>query len=395
MEAAERLPSAVDVTIVGGGIVGASAAYFLATETDRETLLIERDGIASGSTGDSSAIIRHHYGDRETYSRLADWSHEFFRKFEERTGEPIAYTDNPLVRLGKNGEPSGEYAQAGYETLSELEIPVSRYDREELERRYPMLSVGDVDFAVSDDTAAYSDASDVAGGFARAAQQEGATVVTDVEAEDLLTEDGRIVGIETDAGTIETDDVIVAAGPWSGRIADWVGVDIPLRLTREQILLLEPPEEFDAADLENLPTTGKPDADWYMRPDFGEGVLIATHHAGETVDPDAYKRDPDEETILEFIGELEGFAPGLADSKLRGGYCGVYSDTPDRGFVIDQAGPDGCYFACGFSGHGFKTAPAVGTMLADLVTEGESKLADLEEFSLERFEEQTKPAADD
>ena len=395
MEAAERLPSAVDVTIVGGGIVGASAAYFLATETDRETLLIERDGIASGSTGDSSAIIRHHYGDRETYSRLADWSHEFFRKFEERTGEPIAYTDNPLVRLGKNGEPSGEYAQAGYETLSELEIPVSRYDREELERRYPMLSVGDVDFAVSDDTAAYSDASDVAGGFARAAQQEGATVVTDVEAEDLLTEDGRIVGIETDAGTIETDDVIVAAGPWSGRIADWVGVDIPLRLTREQILLLEPPEEFDAADLENLPTTGKPDADWYMRPDFGEGVLIATHHAGETVDPDTYKRDPDEETILEFIGELEGFAPGLADSKLRGGYCGVYSDTPDRGFVIDQAGPDGCYFACGFSGHGFKTAPAVGTMLADLVTEGESKLADLEEFSLERFEEQTKPGADD
>ncbi|MDR5672200.1 FAD-binding oxidoreductase [Halalkaliarchaeum sp. AArc-GB] len=395
METAERLPSAVDVIIVGGGIVGTSAAYFLATETDRKTLLIERDGIASGSTGDSSAIIRHHYGDRETYSRLADWSHEFFRNFEERTGEPIAYTDNPLVRLGKNGEPSGEYAQAGYETLSELGIPVSRYGREELERRYPMLSVEDVDFAVSDDTAAYSDASDVAGGFARAAQREGATVVTDVEAEDLLTEDGGIVGIETDAGPIQTDDVIVAAGPWSGRIAGWVGVDIPMRLTREQILLLEPPEEFDAAKLENLPTTGKPDADWYLRPDFGEGVLIATHHVGETVDPDTYKRDPDEETILKFIEELEEFAPGLADSKLRGGYCGVYSDTPDRGFVIDQAGPDGCYFACGFSGHGFKTAPAVGSILADLLTEGDSELADLEEFSLERFEEQTKPTAND
>ena len=395
MDAAERLPSAVDVTIVGGGIVGTSAAYFLATETDREVLLLERDGIASGSTGDSSSIIRHHYGDREIYSRLADWSHEFFRNFEERTGEPIAYTENPLVRLGKNGEPSGEYAQAGYETLSELGIPVSRFGREELQDRYPMLSVEDVDFAVSDDTAAYSDASDVAGGFARAAQREGATIVTDVEVEDLTTDGDEPVSVETNVGPVETDEVIVAAGPWSGRIADWVGVDIPLRLTREQILLLDPPAEFDGADLESLPTTGKPDADWYMRPDFGEGVLIATHHAGDPVDPDTYKRDPDEETILEFIGELEEFAPGLADSKLRGGYCGVYSDTPDRGFVIDQAGPDGCYFACGFSGHGFKTAPAVGSILVELVTAGSSELVDLEEFSLDRFEEQTKPAADD
>lgn len=395
MEVAERIPSSVDVTIVGGGIVGTSAAYFLATETDREVLLIERDAIASGSTGDSSAIIRHHYGDREVYSRLADWSHEFFRDFEERTGEPIAYEPNPLVRLGVEGEPSGEYARAGHETLSKLDIPVTRYERDELARRYPMLSTEDVDFAVSDDTAAYSDASDVAGGFARAAQAGGATVVTDVSAEGLLVEDGRIVGVETDAGVVDTDDVVVAAGPWSRRIAEWIDVELPIRLTREQILLLEPPEEFSAADLDGLPTTGKPDADWYMRPDFGEGVLIATHHSGDPVDPDTYKRDPDEETVLRFIDELEEFAPALADAKLRGGYCGIYSDTPDRGFIIDQVGPSGCYFACGFSGHGFKTAPAVGTMLADLVVDGESDLVDLGHFSLDRFEKPAKRTAHD
>lgn len=395
MEPAGRLPSRVDVIVIGGGIVGTSAAYFLATETDREVLLLERDAIASGSTGDSSSIIRHHYGDRETYTRLADWSHEFFRNFEERTGEPIAYTENPLVRLGRDGEPSGEYAQAGYDMLSDLDIPVTRYDREQLQGRYPLLSIDDVDFAVSDDTAAYSDASDVAGGFARAAQNEGATVITGIEAEDFLVEDDRLVGVETDAGRVEADAVLVAAGPWSGRIAEWVGVDLPLRLTREQILLLDPPEEVSPEDLDALPTTGQPDADWYMRPDFGEGVLIATHHAGDPADPDTYKRDPDEETILQFIRELEEFAPALADAKLRGGYCGIYSDTPDRGFIIDQLGPEGCYFACGFSGHGFKTAPAVGRMVVDLLAGRDSDLADLGEFSLARFEEQTSAVSDD
>ncbi|MEA5386424.1 FAD-dependent oxidoreductase [Haloarculaceae archaeon H-GB11] len=360
MDAADRLPEAADVTIVGGGIIGTSTAYFLSTETDLDVLLVERDAIASGSTGDSSAIIRHHYGGDAIYSELAAWSHEFYRNFEAETGEAIAYEPNRLVRMGEAGAESGDYADAGYEVLEDLDIPVSRYEGQELETEFPMLNLDGIDFAVEDETAAYSDATDVAGGFARAAQNEGATVVTGVTVDGFAVEDDAVTAVETDAGRVETDDVLLAAGPWTPDLAEKVDVDVPIRREREQIILLEPSDEFVAEEYDMLPTTSRPGVFWYMRPDFNDGVLIATHYRGEEVDPDAYKRDPDQEILLELVDEIEDFVPGLTDAKLRGEYCGVYSNTPDRDFILDQIGPQGFHVACGFSGHGFKHGPSMG-----------------------------------
>ncbi len=79
--------------------------------------------------------------------------------------------------------------------------------------------------------------------------------------------------------------------------------------------------------------------------------------------------------------------PELRDAGIRGQYCGVYSSTPDHDFILDQIGPDGCYFACGFSGHGFKQAPAVGKIMSDLVTTGSTPLVDATFFSYDRFSE--------
>jgi glycine/D-amino acid oxidase-like deaminating enzyme len=387
MDVADRLPESTDVTVVGGGIIGTSTAYFLSTETDLDVLLVERDAIASGSTGDSSAIIRHHYGPDGIYSELAAWSHEFYRNFEEETGEEIAYEPNRLVRMGEAGEESGEYADAGYEILDDLDIPVTRYEGSELESEFPMLNLDGIDFAVSDDTAAYSDATDVAGGFARAAQNESATVVTGAAVEGFDIEDDAVTAVETDAGRVETDDVLLAAGPWTPDLAAEVDVDVPIRREREQILLLEPSEEFVAEEYDGVPTTSRPGVYWYMRPDFNDGVLIATHYRGEEINPDAYKQDPDQEVLLELVDEIEDFVPGLTDAKLRGEYCGVYSNTPDRDFILDQAGPEGFHVACGFSGHGFKHGPGMGKVLSDLVVHGDTELTDLSYFSLDRFEE--------
>lgn len=386
MSASIPLPEESDIVVIGGGIMGTATTYFLATETDLNVTLVEKDKIASGSTGDSSAILRHHYGPQRIYSEMAWWSHEFYRKFEEYTGESIAYGANPMVRFGESDTPVGEYVQAGYEVLSDLDIPATRRARESFVDSYPMLDVAEMDFAVSDDAAGYSDGTDAAGGFARAAQEAGATVVTGVAVEDIRTEDGAVVGVTTDDGEIKTDTVVLTAGPWTSRLAERVGLDIPIERTREQVLVLDPPEKFVDSYPDLVPTGGPPGGDWYMRRDFGDGVLVATHHTDETVDPDQYSQKPDEAVVLDLLDGLEGFAPELVDARVRGQYCGVYSTTPDRDFVIDQAGPEGCYLGCGFSGHGFKHGPAVGRILADLVTTGETDLVDVNFFSLDRFE---------
>ncbi|MEA5409378.1 FAD-binding oxidoreductase [Haloarculaceae archaeon H-GB2-1] len=252
-----NVPDGTDVTIIGGGIMGAATAYFLAAESDRDVLLLEKDQIASGSTGDSSAIIRHHYGDKEVYSKTARWSHEFYREFDAELGESIAYEPNPMVRYGGQGdEASQAFAMSGYDTLEAMDIPVSRLEREELEERYPMLDFDGIEFGVSDDDAAYSDGTDVAGGFARAAQNEGATVVTGVAVEDIVVEDGAVAAVETDAKTVATDDVVVTAGPWTPRLLSQVGVEVPIETTREQILILDPPEDFVSAYPDLVPSGG-------------------------------------------------------------------------------------------------------------------------------------------
>jgi len=379
-----QLPESADVVVVGAGIIGASVTFTLTERTDTDVLLLERGQVASGSTGDSSSIIRHHYGDEAIYSRMAWWSHEFFRTFEERTGEQIAYATAPMVNFAT--AENAEWVAAGQAVLEAEDIPVSRYEAAELPDVYPMLGTEQYEFAVSDDAAAYSDATDVTGGLVRAAQENGATVHTGVTVESIEESEGSVEGVTTDQGQIATDTVVVAAGPWTQRLLGPLGVDVPVTTTREQIFLLDPPPAFAEDSLEDLPTSGT-GGGWYIRPDFGDGVLLATHHTGEAVDPDRYSDKPDQALLLDLLDGLEEFVPGLADAGVMGEYCGIYSTTPDHDFIIDEVGPDGCVVACGFSGHGFKHGPAVGRIVVDLLTEGATDMVDLEYFSLDRFED--------
>lgn len=377
------VPTAADVVVIGGGIMGTATAYFLGTTTSKDVVLLEKDNIASGSTGDSSAILRHHYDDREIYTRMARWGHEFYRRFDEHLGESIAYDTAPMVRFADDS--TEEAVLAGYEILRDLDIPVSKYEKDELEAQYPMIETGSFHLAVSDDDAGYSDGFDAASGFARAATAAGVSVCTGVGANALATEDDTISAVETDAGSIETDSVVVAAGPWTPRLLADVGVDVPITVTREQVLILDPPAEFVDEHLDDTPTSGAEDG-WYLRPDFGEGVLLATHHSDDVVDPDAYSKNPDQSTMLELLDGVEEFMPALADADIKGEYCGLYSTTPDNGFILDEVGPSGCFVACGFSGHGFKHGPTVGRIMADLVTKGDTDLVDIDKLGFDRFE---------
>lgn len=382
-----EVPSQSDVVIVGGGIMGTSAAYFLSQRTGLEVTLLEKDNIASGSTGDSSAILRHHYGPQDIYTESAWWSHRFYRSFEEKTGQPLSSGDNPLIRAAKKDTPTGEYVDQGHRVLKDLDIPASRYSAKEVNAEYPMFDFGDIDFAVSDDAAGYSDGTDAANGFARAARQNDANILTGVEVTDFIVSDERIEMIETNLGEISCRYVVLTAGPWTRVLGEKLGLDIPLLIEREQVVILDPPDDFIEKYPTITPTTALPGGKYYLRPDFGDGILVATHHTREEVDPDNYSNSPDHDTILDLTELLQRSIPDAADAGIQGLYCGLYSTTPDHDFIIDQAGPENCIVACGFSGHGFKHGPSVGRIIADLVVDGETDFLDIDYFSLERFEE--------
>lgn len=394
MDPGPAIPDETEILIVGGGIIGTATAFALSTRTDRSITLVERDQIAAGATGDSSAILRHVYGDRTVYSRMAWMGHEFYRAFEANTGYELKTPDQPLILWGGEDVEHTESPVESYETLQRLGYPVTRYGAEELPEQFPLFEFdGDIEFGVSDDGAGYTDGTTAANGFAKAAADNGADVITGVDVESVSVEDGAVSGVETGDGPLPCEELIVAAGSWTHKLLATADVDVPVSPGREQVLLLDPPPSVTEAEFESLPTTGqgsdRPDGTWwYFRADFGESIYMGSHGRTELVDPDTYRRSPDESRKLEAFDILDGFAPKLADSGLAGGFAGVYANTPDQGFIIDQVGPAGLHALVG-AGHAFKHAPVIGQLAADLVLEGESDLFDLDDFSVDRFDDRS------
>lgn len=397
-----ELPTETDILVVGGGIIGTSTAFFLSRRTDADVTLVEKDNVAAGATGDSSAILRHVYGDRELYSRMAWKGHEFYRNFEDETGYELDAPDQPLVLWGGEETDHTEEPMDSYETLESLGYPVTRYESEELPDEFPLFEFGDdVEYAVSDDGAGYSDGTDAASRLARAATDNGVRLVTGVAATSIETDGDAVTGLETDAGVVACDHLVVAAGSWTHKLTATADVDLPVTPGREQVLLLDPPDDVSQGEFESIRTTGQGSSRsdggwWYFRADFGDTIYMGTHDRDDPVDPDTYSRSPDQSRKIEAFEILDEFAPKLADSDVVGEYCGVYANTPDQGFIIDQVGPEGLYALVG-AGHGFKHGPVIGQLAADLVLEGESDLFDLDHFTVDRFEDRTpnQPLPDD
>ncbi len=389
MAVAPALPDETDTVIVGAGVMGTSIAYFLASSTDRDVVLLEQSTVAAGSTGDSSANIRHNYGDRRIYTEMARWSQDFYREFESRTGASLAYTPTTRLRFGKHGTDEGAFVEAGYEVMQDLGIPSTWHDAADLRSAFPMFDgVEQYDFAVTEDETAYSDGTDAAGGFADAATDRGATLGTDTTVEAFETHRGAIDGVVTDRGRLDCHEVVLAAGPWTPTLAAQLDIDVPVTPTRADVLLLDPPAAFEREHLPDLPMTRFFGGELYLRPDGPDRVLVGTHPLDpDPLDPDAAVGGPDEATMLRVTDAMGRHMSGLADADVATAYSGIYSMTPDHDFVLDRAGPAGCYVAAGFSGHGFKHAPAIGRLLTDLVVDGESGLVDVDTFSLDRFVE--------
>jgi glycine/D-amino acid oxidase-like deaminating enzyme len=384
------LPDETDILIIGGGIIGTATAFFLSKRTDRDLTLVEKDNIASGATGDSSAILRHVYGDRELYAEMAWEGRKFYKNFEEEVGYELKVPDQKTILWGGEDIEPPIDPNKSFRTLQSLDIPVTRYESEDFPDRYPNYRLDDVDFAISDDTAAYTDATTAANGFVNAAVDRGLRLVTGVGVESIKTSDGSVRGVDTEEGFIECEEVILAAGSWSYKLAATADVDLPITPGREQVLLLGPPEEVVEAGLD-VPTTIKDTkktdgAIWYIRADFSDHIYMGTHAHNDPVDPDNYKRQTDQHRLIEAFDFLDDFAPSLTDSDLIGDFSGIYANTPDQGFIIDQVGPDKLFALVG-AGHAFKHGPVIGQLAADLVLEGESERFDLDHFTLDRFDD--------
>jgi sarcosine oxidase subunit beta len=373
------VPRTADVVVIGGGVHGASVAYHLARRGARGVVLLERKFLASGPTGRSSALVRRFYA-MDFLTRTANGSAEVFRHWAERVGGGDAGFRQVGV-LWLAGPDRAEYLRANVLRARELGANVVALAPAEVRALVPAMSVEDVACGAYEAESGYADAAMTTNAFATRAGELGVRVVQYVPVDAILTAGDRVTGVRTAAGEIRAPAVVVCAGLWADRLLALLGIHVPVAPTRHQMCFFRRPPDLGP----HPAVLDRPQAA-YMRPETGNLTIHGLFAYDEIVDPDHYNEGADPGEVLRNAELIAQRFPAMEHGLSMGGYSGVYDNTPDHEPVLGAV-PErpGLFVDFGWSGHGFKHAPAVGDVLARVVLEGHAPGWDLQPFRWSRF----------
>ena len=370
-----------DVVVVGGGVNGCSIAYQLARRGIRNVVLVEKGHIASGPTGVSSGIVRQHYTN-ETLAAMARDSVRVFERFGDEIGGDAGFVQCGVVFL--SGEDTAAELTSTVEMHRRIGIRESLLSAAELKAMEPHLFDEDVTCGAYDRDGGYADPTLAATSFADAAKRLGVNILQRTTVTGLRIDGGKMAGVQTDKGEIASNTVINAAGPWGAGLAAMAGIEIPITVTRHAVVVTQRP----VAWRKPTPVWGDLIGGWYFKPDGQTGMMVGSvqdDHRG--VDADNYVDIATHDEVVAASSALLRRFPIMEEGTARSGWAGLYDVTPDSQPVIDGIEHvPGFFCAVGFSGHGFKIAPAVGRIMSELVVDGHCRSYDIGIFRLDRFQ---------
>ncbi|MGE2715759.1 NAD(P)/FAD-dependent oxidoreductase [Mycolicibacterium litorale] len=376
-----------DVVIVGGGLEGAAAAWALAERGVTNVVVAERHTVGAGMTGKSSGIVRCHYG-VSSLAAMANAGLEVFENPQKYLGEQaddIGFRQTGYV-VGV-GEQNVDAMRKSLAAQRAVGVQTEEIDAAEVAKMWPFADLEPFAAFGWEPRGGYGDAYQTAQAFAAAARAAGVRVRQSTAVQSLVTDGDRVTGVTlADGGQISAETVVVATGAWTRPFLAQHGIEVPIRVVREQIVLIDPGVELGPvpvfSDLVSLQ---------YIRPEPDGTVLFGNSDLAdnEETDPDNYLNRANDEFVDITVDKVGTRFPGFPDASITSSYAGCYDVTPDWNPVISRTDLGGLVIAAGFSGHGFKIAPAVGRLVADLVVDGRSGDPRIPEtdFRLSRFAE--------
>lgn len=375
-----------DVVVVGAGIIGSSIAYQLARRGVGVVALDKANGPAEGSTGASSSICRAKYTSPQVV-RLASHGLAAFGAWSEFTG--LAGPRSGLQNVGVLWIMGSDRVsvETDVSRMAAQGVAVEGIGPEQVIDRWPALSTcsarfdltGEVEHACTPGEAflfesggGYADPVGANQDLIDATRARGGQVRFKSRVGGLVTKQGKVAGVElADGEVIGADLVINAAGPWCNRLNELAGVDLRWTLTPTRIQTVYRPWP---TDLGSLPVGIDGPTGTYFRPESaGQQVLVGgvmPEDEEEVVDdPDSFKMVPDADFTQMKLAAFHHRVPGLEARGSVSGVAGLYTiNREDVHPVVGPTGVNGFWVANGFSGHGFKLAPAIGSMVAQAVT---------------------------
>ena len=377
-----------DVVVVGGGVNGASTAYHLAARGVKSVLLVERKHLAAGATGKSGSLVRMHYTN-EAESRLALESLKIFRDFRNIVGgdcgfEPIGFLQ--IVPPGYEAALARNVARQ-----QRLGIATEAIVPDRVRDLLPGARIDDVGAAAWEPDSGFADPNATTFAFAEAARRLGVTLETGCEVTRIVTERGRVTGVETSAGPVAAPAVVLVPGAWAKSLLAPLGLDFGLSPYRIQISIFRWPAGFTTRHCVVIDAVHHS----WLRPEGAATTLIGVELGVAHADPDAFDEGVDSDFVAICRKALAARLPVFGDATMRGGWAGMIMMSADGRPIIDQIpSVAGLYCMLGDSGTSFKTSPAIGRCLAEWIVDGKPRTVDLTPFRSTRFAE-GRPWQDD
>ncbi|WP_072803879.1 N-methyl-L-tryptophan oxidase [Rhodococcoides yunnanense] len=340
----------MNVVVVGGGVIGAASAWNLAKRGHDVTLIEQfQPGHKNGASHGSSRIFRHAYAD-DYYVSLAARAYTLWRELETDTGTDL------LTITGAVDHGPADIVQPRIDALARFGLAGEVLDPAEAQRRWPGMKFDTTVLHHPDAGRLHADRSVAA--FAAAAEKLGARIEYGSAVREI-----RNTEVSTDSATFSADHIVVAGGAWTSSLVS-AHVPLPRLVTTQE----QPAHFLPTIDAAWPSFVHHPGAELQTEGIYGlsseDGVKIGEHGTGPIIEPDTRDFVPIPDGVERLKDYARAWLPGVDVDSADPLTC-LYTTTPDSNFVVDRSGD--LTIAAGFSGHGFKFAPAVGELVADLV----------------------------
>ncbi len=358
--------------------MGASAAYHLALRGMKNIVLLEKENyFGTGATGRCAGGVRYQFS-TEINVKLSIESLPMIERFKDEIGQDVSYRHCGYLLVATNQNDANIFKR-NVEMQNRLGVQTQLLSGDEVRARLPLMKFDDALAGTFNPKDGTVDPNSVVSGYISAAQKMGVQAISGADVFGIKLSGGNIEEVQTNLGAIKTRQILNAAGPWSGLIAQMAGVQIPLVPLRRQMFTTSPLKEIPA----DFPFVIDFAKSLYFHRE-GEGVLIGMSNQNEQP---GFDQNVDEDFELVNLEAAIERLPVVEKASRASHWAGLYEVTPDAHPIFGSTNVNGFTICTGFSGHGFMHGPVSGKLMSEFILDGKFSTLDVSMLDFKRFEE--------
>ena len=370
--------SKAKAVVIGGGVVGVSTLYHLASKGWDDVILLERKSLTSGSTWHAAGLLPL-FNMSYSVGQIHKYSVKFYQELQNETGMNVGFKKVSNIRLASNQDRMDEYMQ--YKGVADtIGIDVEVLKPEDVKEIWPLISTEGLIGAIRHPDDGYIQPADLTQALAKGARDKGAKIEINTNVINIKSSSDGMWIIETDKGEIECEHVISCTGNFARKTGDMVGLDVPVIPVEHQYIVTEQHPSIKERNQKGLPEMGvlrDSDASWYMREESG-GLILGPYEPGA---PACYVNAPDQNSEYELFQEdLERISdhiesaikrvPIFGELGVKKVYNGAIAYTPDGSPIIGPAWDLKNFWLNEGHSFGVTAAGGAGWQLAEWIVDG-------------------------